>query len=225
MIIICTHKSPDTLSQFLSSIRKYSKENHKILCVETSESQISKSVAEKYDALLENSELKYEIGAFNYATNAYPDENEYFMFQDSMEIVAKDWEDILRVPSEGTKLVALSAYKLIDDPCPGCGENVFYDLFKKSWPLYNAYGVLTNSFYVPKIAKDKLKKFGIDQLKAECKKDTFGTERIIGAIAYYACGFDHSANFLGEDWVWDATHFRHNTGFTKYIYKHVLSRQ
>ena len=70
-----------------------------------------------------------------------------------------------------------------------------------------------------------LKEFGIDKLKAECKNDTFGTERILGAMAYYACGFDHSATLLGEDWVWDATQYRRDTGFTKYIYKHTLSRQ
>lgn len=225
MIIICTHESPDILEQCLSSIRKYSKENHKVLCVETSESQISKSIADKYDAVFENTDLKYEIGAFNYGTNAYPDEIEYFVFQDSIEIVAEDWEHILRVPSEGTKMVAQSAYKLIDDPCPGCGEDVFYDLFGKSWPLHKAYGDNNNSFYVPASAMKKMKQFGIDKLKAECKSDTFATERVLGAVAYYACGFEHSATLLGEDWIWDATHYRRDTGFTKYIYKHTLSRQ
>jgi len=225
MIIICTHESPDILEQCLSSIRKYSKENHKVLCVETSKSQISKSIADKYDAVFENTDLKYEIGAFNYGTNAYPDEIEYFVFQDSIEIVAEDWEHILRVPSEGTKMVAQSAYKLIDDTCPGCGEDVFYDLFGKSWPLHKAYGVNNNSFYVPASAMKKMKQFGIDKLKAECKSDTFATERVLGAVAYYACGFEHSATLLGEDWIWDATHYRRDTGFTKYIYKHTLSRQ
>ena len=225
MIIVCTHESPDILEQCLKSIRKYSKENHKVLCVETSGSQVSKSVAEKYDCLFENTYLKYEIGAFNYGTNAYPDESEYFMFQDSIEIVAEDWEHIVRVPSQGTKMVAQSAYRLMDDPCPGCGEDVFYDLFEKSWPLHHAYGVNNNSFYVPASAMKKMKEFGIDKLKADCKSDTFATERILGAVAYYACGFDHSATFLGEDWIWDATHYRRNTGFTKYIYKHTLSRQ
>ena len=225
MIIVCTHESPDILEQCLSSVRKYSTENHKILCVETSPSQVSKPIADKYDALFENTDLKYEIGAFNYATNAYPDEDEYFMFQDSIEIVAEDWEHILRVPSEDKKMVAQSAYRLVDDPCPGCGEDVFYDLFGKSWPLHQAYGVNNNSFYVPNVAMKKLKEFGIDKLKAECKNDTFGTERILGAMAYYACGFDHSATLLGEDWVWDATQYRRDTGFTKYIYKHTLSRQ
>lgn len=224
MIIVCTHESPEILEQCLSSIRKYSTENHKILCVETSDSQISKSIADKYNALFENTELKYEIGAFNYAINSYGDEPEYFMFQDSIEIVSEDWEHILRVPSQNTKMVAQSAYKLIHDPCPGCGEDVFYNLFGKSWPLHHAYGVNNNSFYVPNSAMKKMKEFGIGKLKAECKNDTFATERILGAIAYYTCGFDHSASLVG-DWVWDETQYRRNTGFTKYIYKHTLSRQ
>ena len=225
MIIVCTHESPDILEQCLSSIRKYSKENHKVLCVETSPSQVSKPVADKYDALFENTELKYEIGAFNYATNAYPDEDEYFMFQDSIEIVAEDWEHIVRVPSQGTKMVAQSAYRLMDDPCPGCGEDVFYNLFGKSWPLHEAYGVNNNSFYVPQSAMKKLKEFGIDKLKAECKNDTCLLYTSPSPRDVDACGFDHSATLLGEDWVWDATQYRRNTGFTKYIYKHTLSRQ
>lgn len=225
MIIVCTHKSLDVLEQCLSSIRKYSVEKHKILCVETSDSQASKPIADKYDALFESTELKYEIGAFNYGTNAYPDEDEYFMFQDSIEIVAEDWEHIVRVPSQGTKMVAQSAYRLINDPCPGCGRDVFYNLYGKTWPVHEAYGVNNNSFYVPQSAMKKLKEFGIDKLKAECKNDTFGTERILGAIAHYTCGFDHSATLLGEDWVWDESQYRRNTGFTKYIYKHTLFRQ
>jgi hypothetical protein len=224
MIIVCTHKSPDTLEQFLGSIRKYSKENHKILCVETSESQISKPIAEKYDALFENTELKYEIGAFNYATNTYPDEPEYFMFQDSIEIIAEDWEHMMRSPSGGVKMVALCGYRLVDDPCPGCGEDVFYNLYGKAWPLHQAYGVMTNSFYVPKMGKDKLKEFGIDLLVSENKNDTFGTERVLGAIGHYACGFETTNSAVGE-WIWDDSHFRSNTGFTKYILKHILSRQ
>lgn len=224
MIIVCTHKSPEILEQCLNSIRKYSTENHKVVCVETSDSQVSKSIAEKYNAIFENSELKYEIGAFNHATNNYPDEDEYFMFQDSVEIVAEDWEHILRVPSEGNKMVALCAYKLIEDPCPGCGEDVFYRLYGKPWPLHQAYGVLTNNFYITKISKDKLKEFGIDLLVAENKNDTYGTERVLGAMSYYACGFETTNSVVG-DWIWDATQFRQNTGFTKYIYKHTLSRQ
>jgi len=225
MIIVCTHKSPEVLEQCLSSIRKFSKENHKILCVETSPSQESKSISEKYDALFENTELKYEIGAYNHATNVYPNEDEYFMFQDTIEILSEEWETILRIPSNKTKMVALSAYRLIDDPCPGCGEDVFFDLFGKSWPLHNGYAVHFNSFYAPSTAMKKMKEFGIEKLKAECKSDTFATERVLGAIAHYACGFDHSATFLKEEWIWDETHFRKNTGFTKYIYKHILMRK
>ena len=225
MIIICTHESPDILEQCLGSIRKYSKEDHKILCVETSQSQVSKPIAEKYGAILENTDLKYEIGAYNYGTNAYPDEPEYFMFQDSIEIVAEDWEHIVRVPSEGEKMVAQSAYPLSQDPCPGCGADVFSQLFGKPWPVREAFGVNNNSFYVPANAMKKMKEFGIGKLKAECKNDTFATERVLGAVAHYACGFDHSATLLKEDWVWDATQYRKNTGFTRYIYKHTLMRQ
>jgi hypothetical protein len=224
MIIVCTHESPDVLEQCLSSIRKYSTENHKILCAETSPSQISKPIAEKYDAIFENTELKYEIGAFNYGTNAYPDEDEYFFFQDSVEIVANDWEQILRAPSQGIKLVAPASYPLIEDPCPGCGEDVFYNLYGKSWPLHEAHGILNNNFYVPQKGLRMLKEFGVDKLTAHCKNDTFATERVLGAIASYTCGFDCTAPYVG-DWVWDATQYRKDTGFTKYIYKHTLMRQ
>lgn len=224
MIIVCTHQSPDILEQCLSSIRKYSKEFHKILCVETSDSQASKEVAEKYDAFFENTTLKYEIGAFNFGTNLYPGETEYFFFQDSVEIVKEDWEHILRVPSQGIKMVAPASYPLMEDPCPGCGEDVFYNLYQKSWPLQKAHGVLNNNFYVPQIGLRMLKQFGIDKLTAECKNDTFATERVLGAIAFYTCGFDCAASLVG-DWVWDATQYRKDTGFTKYIYKHTLMRQ
>ena len=69
-----------------------------------------------------------------------------------------------------------------------------------------------------------LKQFGIDKLTAECKNDTFATERVLGAIAYYTCGFNCSASLVGN-WIWDETQYRKDTGFTKYIYKHTLMRQ
>ena len=87
MIIICTHQSPLTLEKCLKSIRLFSEEKHKILVVETSESKESEDIAKKYNCLFTNSKLKYEIGAFNYAITNYPSEPEYFMFQDSIEVL------------------------------------------------------------------------------------------------------------------------------------------
>lgn len=224
MIIVCTHKSPGILKNCLQSIRKYSKEFHRILCVETSDSQESKQIAEDYDAFFENSELKYEIGAFNYATNLYPGEPEYFMFQDSVEVVAEDWERMFREPSKGLKMVSLCSYGLSEDPSKPCGMHEFTSLFNRAWPEAESCGVMTNCFYVPKVGKDKLKAFGIDKLVAETKPDTYMTERVLGAIAYYSCGLADAKEVAGE-WKWDATHFRSDTGFTKFVYKHVLSRQ
>ena len=48
MIIVCTNNSPNVLETFLSSLRKFSKEEHKVLVVETSDSTISENVAKKY---------------------------------------------------------------------------------------------------------------------------------------------------------------------------------
>jgi hypothetical protein len=83
---------------------------------------------------------------------------------------------------------------------------------------------MTNNFYIPQIAKQKLLDFGFDRIVAENKNDTYDSERVMGAVAYYSCGITSTAEMVGE-WIWDATHFRHDTGFTKYIYKHIISRQ
>jgi glycosyltransferase involved in cell wall biosynthesis len=224
MIIICTHQSPLTLEKCLKSIRLFSEEKHKILVVETSESKESEDIAKKYNCLFTNSKLKYEIGAFNYAITNYPSEPEYFMFQDSIEVLKHQWEDMLRKPANSEKLVALCSYPLSQDPCYGCGKVFFENTFNKPFPTNESYGVMTNNFYVPQIGKQKLLDFGIDKIVANNKNDTYDSERLIGAIAYYSCGISSTAEILG-DWHWAETHFSKDTGFTKYIYKHILRRQ
>ena len=74
MIVICTHQSPQVLETLLESIRRFSTEKHRILVVETSQSHISKDIAHKYDAIFENTEKKYEIGAYQHAIKTYPNE-------------------------------------------------------------------------------------------------------------------------------------------------------
>lgn len=224
MIIVCTHKSPSILEKCLKSIRQFSKENHKILVVETSDSNISEDITKEYNCVFTNSILKYEIGAFNHAITEHPSEPEYFMFQDSVEILTYDWENMFRSPSNGEKLVALCSYRLSEDPCYGCGKVFFEKTFKKPFPTNQSYGVMTNSFYITQSARKKLLEFGIDKIVATNKNDTYDSERLIGAIAFYSCGITSTANIVG-DWIWDGTHFRQNTGFTKYIYKHIIRRQ
>lgn len=224
VIVVCTHKSPDTVKNFISSIRKYSKENHKILIVETSDFQISKPIAQEYNCLFTNSDLKYEIGAYNHAMNLYPNENEYFMFQDSLEIVQENWEYHYRELSKNTQMVAMATYALIEDPCPLCGKKEFEELFGFEWPIANASAVMCNCFYLPYAAKENCKLFGIDKLKAENKNDTYAVERVLGAIAHYACGLESVSSLLG-DWHWDGNKFTANTGFTQTIQKLILKRQ
>lgn len=223
MIVICTHKSPDVLKRMVSSIRNFSTEEHKILLVETSDSEISKVVAEEYNCLFTNSELKYEIGAYNHAMNLYPDESEYFMFQDSLEILSFGWENAYRKLSEGEKMVAMCEYPLLEDPCPNCGKNEFELLFNKPFPD-TAKAVMCNSFYITQNGLVKLKEFGINKLVAYDKNDTYISERILGCIAYYSCGFADVSTILGE-WVWSVDRFLPNTGFTKYINKYIYKRQ
>lgn len=224
MIVICTHKSPDVLRRMVSSIRKFSTEEHKILLVETSDSEISKAVAEEYNCLFTNSELKYEIGAYNHAMNLYPDESEYFMFQDSLEILSFGWEDAYRELSNGIKMVTVCGYPLREDPCPGCGKTFFESTYQLEFPVDKAWAAACNCFYVPQKGKQLLKEFGIDKIKAENKVDTYDSERIIGALAYSSCGIDDVSTLL-DYWVWEGSFYRHNCGFTKYIYKHILHRQ
>ena len=99
MIVVCTHRSPVILERFLSSLRNKSNEDHRILVVETSDSNESEDIAKKYNAIFTNTILKYEIGAYNHAMREYPSEPEYFMFQDSLEFLNNDWEVMFRNPS------------------------------------------------------------------------------------------------------------------------------
>lgn len=207
----------------LESIEKKS-ENHKILIVETSESQESCDIASRHKCIFTNTNLKYEIGAYNHALNMFPNEQEYFMFQDSLEILKSGWEDVFRRLSKGEKMVSLCSYALLDDPCPGCGKDVFEQLFGLEFPVNNASGVLANSFYIPISAKNKLKEFGIEKLLANNKNDTYGTERILGAMAYYACGYDDLSTELGN-YIWSVDRFLPDIGFTQYIQKNIPKRQ
>jgi glycosyltransferase involved in cell wall biosynthesis len=224
MIIVCTHKSPNILKRFIESFIKFSTEHHKILIVETSDSVESKKIADDYGCLFCNTDLKYEIGAYNTGVSLYPDEAEYFLFQDSLEAINYKWEEMFRVPSLGYKLTALCSYKLSKDPCPGAGKEWFENLFNIPFPTDGASGILCNSFYLPQKAKEALIKHGIQKVVANNKNDTYGTERVLGAMAYIFSGFATTEEHVGS-WIWDETHFRKETGFTKFIYKHILMRQ
>jgi hypothetical protein len=225
MIVICTHQSPEILRRMLVSIRKFEQESHKILVVETSNSQMSKSVADEFNCLFSNTELKYEIGAYNHALDIFPNEDEYFMFQDSLEMVQHQWESHYRILSEGRKMVAMCKYTLLEDPCPLCGKKEFESLYGLEWPLQEASAVLCNCFYVPQSAAKKLKEFGINKLTANDKNDTYATERVLGAIAHYTCGFDSVATILGDYVSGENFSFLPNTGFTIYIQKYIHKRQ
>jgi hypothetical protein len=207
----------------LNSIRKYSLEDHKILVVETSFDQSSQSIAEKYNALFTNCSKKYEIGAYQHSLVLYPDENEYFMFQDSLEIVQYGWEDHYRELSCGTKMVAMASYKLTDDPCPGCGSREFNEITNQSLPT-EASAVLCNCFYIPQAGKNLLVSAGLMKMYANDKNDTYGTERVLGALVHISCGFDSVSSILG-DWVWEVDHFVPNHGFNIYVQKYSLRRQ
>jgi glycosyltransferase involved in cell wall biosynthesis len=222
MIIVCTHKSPNILKRFIESFIEFSTEAHKILIVETSDSIESKKIADDYGCLFYNTNLKYEIGAYNTGLSLYPNENEYFLFQDSLEAVNYQWEDMFRIPSLGYKLTALCSYKLSEDPCPGAGKAWFESIFNIEFPI-KARGILTNSFYLPKVAKDILIKNGLSLIKAENKNDTFGIERVLGAMAYNFCGLATTEEIVG-DWVWHVNEFLPETGFTKFIKKHIYTR-
>lgn len=225
MIVVCTHKNPIVLERLLLSIRKYS-EKHKILVVETSESQESKYVSNKYCCLFSNSNLKYEIGAYNHGINLFPNENEYFMFQDSLEIIQSHWENIFRKISNNEKLVSLCSYRLNQDCCHPCGKDKFENLFGLDFPVDLGSAILANSFYIPKSAMIKLKQFGINKLVAEAKVDSVDCERILGAVAYHCCGHGDLSEILGP-WHWEpgADIFSPNTGFTIYINKHIVDRK
>jgi len=224
MIVICTHKSPDVLKVILKSIRENSTDNHKILVAETSRDQVSRCVAEEYNCLFTNSDLKYEVGAYRHAMRECPDEDEYFMFQDSIEILKFGWEDAYRQLSDGTKMVTVCGYPLAEDPCPDCGKNFFESTYGLNFPVEDAWAVGCNCFYISQKAKQSLESFGFHNIKAENKVDTYDTERIMGAVAHYSCGLEDVSKLLGY-WLWDGTKYARDFGFTKYIYKHMKGRQ
>ena len=155
--------------------------------------------------------------------NHFPDEPEYFMFQDSLEIVEKGWESAYRTLGQDTRLVSMCGIKIKDDPCPGCGMKEFSSICDKEWPM-ESYLTVCNSFYIPYSAKNKLKSCGISNVVANNKNDTYATERVIGALAYCSCGISDVSEILGN-WVWDGLKYLPGTGFTKYIYKHIKYRQ
>lgn len=224
MIIICTHQSPDILNCLLQSLQRYETEKHKIVVVETSNSEMSAEVCKKYKCNFINTNLKYEIGAYKHALNIFTDENEYFCFQDSLEILDFEWESVFRQACKSNELVALCSFDLKNDPCPGCGVEVFEKTFHKPFPLDEGIAVMTNNFYVTQIGKNKLLDFGLNKLEAHCKNDTYATERLIGAISYYSCGATDLSGILGE-YEWSVDHFVLNKGFTKFIQKHIKKRQ
>lgn len=224
MIVICTHKSPEILETFLKSIRRYSSEKHKILVVETSDSCVSQEVAQKYEALFENTTLKYEIGAYKHAVQFFPDESEYFMFQDSLEILQAGWEHHYRLLSNGKKMIAMASYLLSIDPCPGCGSKEFHEITGENMPP-DASAVFCNCFYITQEGKNLLVDAGFFKIYANEKNDTYATERVLGALAHISCGFDSVSSILGE---WQGNFFDYflpNHGFTIFIYKRCLKRR
>lgn len=208
----------------LESIFKYSTEQHKILIVETSDSTESKLIARDYCCLFQNTSLKYELGAYKHAINAFPDEKEYFMFQDSLEIIQQNWESVFRDVSMDKKIVALAAYDLASDPCPGCGMEKYESITGLTFPVEHGKAILCNSFYMPQYAKKELISMGIMDIPVENKVDTYDTERVVGAMASSSCGIDSLACKLGE-WEWSVDHFVEGKGFMNVIKKNVLKRQ
>ena len=104
-------------------------------------------------------------------------------------------------------------------------EKFFFEsTYQLEFPSEKAWAIGCNCFYVPQKGKQLLKVFGFDKIKAENKVDTYDTERIMGAAAYYSCGMEDVSKILGY-WMWDETRYRHNFGFTQYIYKHMQYRQ
>jgi glycosyltransferase involved in cell wall biosynthesis len=223
MIVICTHKNKPVLERLLSSIKQHTVEDHKILVVETSENTDSKQLVEEYNGIFINSTVRlYEAGAYITAMQKYPNESEYFMFQDTLEIVYRGWEEMFRAPSMGTKLVALQKIKLWDDPGTtperlaqgiGCGYHYFKDTFGAEWDE-KAFGVMYNTFYLPHSAVKHFFDFGIEKLFVYEKNQSSESERFWGLIACKTCGYDSTESYTGSE-----------LGFEKYILKHFQYRK
>jgi len=223
MIVICTHKNIQTLERLLKSIKEFSVENHKICVVETSENIDAKNLVEKqFNAIFLNStERLWEVGAYISGMQAFPNEKEYFLFQDSLEIVSFGWERMFRVPSGNTKLVALKKIELWNDPGQhkhllelgiGNGYYKFQELFEK-WDE-NGFGCMYTVNYMPQRAVKKFFKYGIEKLFCYNKCDAIESERIWGLVAYKTCGFASTEEFT-KDFL----------GYKKYIIKHYIGRK
>ena len=223
MIVICTHKNPQILRRLLTSIRKFSVEDHKILVVETSDSEESKSVAEEFKCYFFNSTVRlWEIGAYIVGLQRFKDEDEYFMFQDSLEIVAFDWEKMFRIPSCGHKVVALKKIELWNDPGQhqylldvgiGNGYYTFNSLFDDNWDQYG-YGCMYTVNYMPNSAAKQFLDYGIEKLFCYNKFEAIESERIWGLVACKTCGYASTEEYTGSF-----------LGYLNYIIKHYEKRQ
>jgi len=219
MITICTHNSFSSLNRLLESIYKFSKNAHKIHVVETSNINSSQAILEKYDCLYTHTNNKYEVGAYNETLLQYPDEQEYYMFQDSLEIICSDWENYFKAPIQhNIKEDCFISFWKFD-------INDFYahEHHHEALKMYNKflkrdikykYGTSSQVFYM---TNNCAKKIYLDSQKfiINSKLEACGMERIWTNLAY-----DH-----GYIPKFSVDYLHPETGYKDIITKHYLLRE
>ena len=214
MIVIASYNNSDFLKSILVSLRAHSTQQHAILVVETSETDGSGEIANNFSAAYHQSPGCYDTGAYNYAMLSYPEEPEYFMFQDSLEVVSSDWESIFRIPSQNKKFVGLRKFDFsstgyYDDYI---GNQMYRKMYNRDFSYTN--GVVGPNFYLPNYMANKLLNYGSYQFNPINKDQARGMERVWTNLAYDCDGIAFTEDYTG-----------HEIGYEKYIIKHYGGRQ
>lgn len=214
MIVIASYNNCEFLNRILNSLRVYSEKQHAILVVETSETDESVEIANNFSTAYHQSPGCYDTGAYNYAMLSFPEEPEYFMFQDSLEVVSSDWESIFRIPSQNRKFVGLRRFDFsstgyYDD---FIGNQMYRKMYQRDFSFTN--GVVGPNFYVPNYMAHKLLNCGSYQFNPVNKDQARGMERVWSNLAYDCGGVAFTEEYTG-----------HEMGYEKYIIKHYGGRQ
>lgn len=200
MIVFSTHKNPATIDKCLASLMNFKTEDHKIIVYETSDSQESKEIVEKYGCIFDNSGPHYEPGSICRAFQNF-DEEEYFFFQDSIEFMCFEWEKIFRKPSAGERCIGLSTFPLnLDHNDTIHGMNWFEEVTGRTYDK-TTRPIFANMFYCPRKIKDMLLLNGCMNFICNEKIDSCGMERIWPALlTKELVGFTEEVT--GDFWNW-----------------------
>jgi glycosyltransferase involved in cell wall biosynthesis len=182
MVVILTHKNIPILDQCLNSYNQFVTEDHKLIICENSDDDSSLIIAKKYDAEYLLCGPHYEAGGINEVFKKFPNEKEYFFFQDSVEFMCFEWEKMFRVPCKGYKCVGLSTFPIDHHYQDTIHAREWYSKITGKPYDWNTRPIMGNMFYCPNSIKDVLLQNHCDLFIPNCKLDSCGMERIWPAL-------------------------------------------